>query len=615
MASPTESGFLLPQAPTTGRHLQWYTKCCQNVCLPSKLAILIILWTAIVGTMYSFILTIVVIAVYTNPLTMTSIPEYASLLYAILTLAMVFYPLSGFMADVCCGRLKVVVFSLYLLSICGLLICFLEIVALAINLESEHYYSVFQNFHEKVVYRFLFTFTLIAIVLFIIGLAGFQANYIQLGLDQLFEAPSKYLALFIHYSTWAFHIGSLPLQTTVAFFYCSYFLNLSAGVGFVTATPCVITCMLIILLVITRWKRQWFYSEPGQENPYRTVFKIINFARKHKYPLQRSAFTYSDHNIPSRIDFAKEMYGGPFSVEQVENVKTFLRILLTLLALGPVFSLEVPASYFVFPLFGLHLLHYHRYFGKDFCGGSELLWETIFVGTGSFRTILSMLCFFPIYVWIVISLLHNKLKTLFTRILTGIVLCLLGIISLLVIDSVGHSLISSGKHEAYNNTQCLFQVYRTNTTISYPALNLHWSVLIPLNLLLGIGPLIVTTTSLEFISAQSPQSMKGLLIGVFFAIRGLFHFLNSIIIFPFSLNQPRVALESTAVSCGFVYLLFTCVGGLIGLILFSVAAKKYRYRERDEGLFCQLDVEEIHERYITQNCVSLDNSALDDSTE
>ena len=611
----SESRFLLPQAPTTSGHLQWYSRCCQNVCLPSKAAILIILWTAIIGTMYYFILSVAVIAIYTNPLTTTSIPEYASLLYAILALAMVFYPLSGFLADVCCGRLKIVILSLCLLSICGLLVCFVEIIALAINLESENYYSIFQNFHEEIVYRFLFTFMLITIVLFIVGLAGFQANYVQLGLDQLFEAPSKYLALFIHCATWAFHIGSLPLQVSVAFFYCSYFLNLSLAVAFVFATPCIATSVLITLLVVARWKRQWFYSEPGQENPYRTVFKVINFARKHKYPLQRSAFTYSDHNIPSRIDFAKERYGGPFSVEQVENVKTFLRILLMLLTLGPVFSLEVPASYFVFPLFGLHVLHYHRHFGKDFCGGSDLLWETIFVGTGSFKTMLSMLCFFPIYIWITISLLHNKLKTLFTRILTGIVLCLLGIISLLVIDSMGHSLVSSGKHESYNNSQCMFQVYRTNTTISYPALNMHWSVLIPLNLLLGIGPLIIVTTSLEFISAQSPQSMKGLLIGVFFAIRGLFHFLNSIVIFPFSLNQPRVEFENTAVSCGSVYLLFTCVGGLIGLILFSVAAKKYRYRERDEGLFCQLDVEEIHERYITQNCVHLDNSALDDSTD
>ena len=108
------------------------------------------------------------------------------------------------------------------------------------------------------------------------------------------------------------------------------------------------------------------------------------------------------------------------------------------------------------------------------------------------------------------------------------------------------------------------------------------------------------TATLEFISAQSPQSMKGLLIGLFFAIRDLFQFLNSIITVPFSLK-----LENPPVTnCGFVYFLFTCVVGLIGLILFTVAVKKYKYRVRNEGMFRQMDIEEIFEREIEQASVN-----------
>jgi hypothetical protein len=46
------------------------------------------------------------------------------------------------------------------------------------------------------------------------------------------------------------------------------------------------------------------------------------------------------------------------------------------------------------------------------------------------------------------------------------------------------------------------------------------------------------------------------------------------------------------------------VVGLIGLILFSVAAKKYRYRRRDEGMFRQMDIEDIFEREIEQTSVN-----------
>ena len=63
--------------------------------------------------------------------------------------------------------------------------------------------------------------------------------------------------------------------------------------------------------------------------------------------------------------------------------------------------------------------------------------------------------------------------------------------------------------------------------------------------------------------------------------------------FNFSSSAP-------VTNCGFIYLLFTCVFGLVGLILFSITAKKYKYRERNEGMFRQMDIEEIFEREIEQ---------------
>ena len=38
-----------------------------------------------------------------------------------------------------------------------------------------------------------------------------------------------------------------------------------------------------------------------------------------------ATMTYCEDELPSRIDFGKNKYGGPFSTEQVEDVKTVLR--------------------------------------------------------------------------------------------------------------------------------------------------------------------------------------------------------------------------------------------------------------------------------------------------
>ena len=86
---------------------------------------------------------------------------------------------------------------------------------------------------------------------------------------------------------------------------------------------------------------------------------------------------------------------------------------------------------------------------------------------------------------------------------------------MLIIDVAGYSVMEMPLNGT--ETPCMFQLAKDKFKLKYHALNMHWSVLIPLSILLGIGQLIVTTSTLEFISAQSPHSMKGLLVGIIFA--------------------------------------------------------------------------------------------------
>ena len=85
-------------------------------------------------------------------------------------------------------------------------------------------------------------------------------------------------------------------------------------------------------------------KEPIQQNPLKLVYKVIRYAIRNKYPRQRSAFTYCEDELPSRIDFGtKSKYGGPFTTEQVEDVKTFLRF-IPLVIVGGAFASSVVTS-------------------------------------------------------------------------------------------------------------------------------------------------------------------------------------------------------------------------------------------------------------------------------
>ena len=90
--------------------------------------------------------------------------------------------------------------------------------------------------------------------------------------------------------------------------------------------------------------------------------------------------------------------------------------------------------------------------------------------------------------------------------------------------------------------------------------------MLPSSFLFGIGPLIVMTTTLEFISAQSPHFMKGLLVGMLFAIIGFFQLIGALSLIPFSVRDiwftKSMSLNPPITNCGFGYLLFTFIVAL-----------------------------------------------------
>ena len=515
-------------------------------------------------------------------------PIYGSTPYIMVAALMIFYPLSGFIADICCGRFKTIIISQTLIIVSLTFTCVAVIVLRNKNVGNSYRFNNILQEGEGI---FVLTLLIFAATFFSVGLIGYQANFIQFGLDQLLEAPSQYLGLFVHYATWVSCISYLLVTVVmdILLYYSATRYTFVKKVLLLTA-PFLLATAASLLLLVSCCNHHWFYREAGQHNPYTTVCRVLNFARRHKCPLQRSAFTYGDDNIPSRLDFAKERFGGPFTTEEVENVKTLLRIVLLLLALGPVHMLQVPTSQNVFPLFGYHIGH----------GSLDASFWTKAARTG-FLMVLSSSVLFLMYIWCIFSVFRNRIPSMFKRLGLGIVLSLLGIIALLITDIVGHSQ-GVADSESQSQRQCMFRVTEYNYTRKFHPLNLHWYVVIPPSVLLGIGPLIVTTTTIEFISAQSPHSMKGLLVGVFYALQGFFQLLGYVTILPFSLTDSWIHKNTpSSISCGFIYFLITCIIGLIGFIIFLVAAKIYKYRKRDDETFNQMKVEEIYIRYLTQN--------------
>ena len=92
----------------------------------------------------------------------------------------------------------------------------------------------------------------------------------------------------------------------------------------------------------------------------------------------------------------------------------------------------------------------------------------------------------------------------------------------------------------------------------------------------GLCHMLIYTSYFEFICAQSPHSMKGMLIGLGYAIQGVISFLP--VMFKILFSHWKYSYPS----CGLVYHSMNIVIGVASFILLIWVARRYKYRERDE---------------------------------
>ena len=210
-------------------------------------------------------------------------------------------PLAGWLADVHFGRYKVLSCSLRIMWVSSLLS---TLVLVVIEIEPFGYDGIL----------------LIALLIPVgIGYGIFQVNIIQFGIDQLIDTSTTELKSFVAWYSWTFITGGLIVYYVLTCIEHKLIASL------------LICCHLTLAVTLNQLFNSVLIKEPTTQNPIKLVCKVIVYTIRHKHPRQRSAFTYCEDDIPSRIDLGKSKYGGPFTTEQVEDVKTLLRIILLLL--------------------------------------------------------------------------------------------------------------------------------------------------------------------------------------------------------------------------------------------------------------------------------------------
>ena len=449
-------------------------------------------------------------------------------------------PFAGWLADVYFRRYKVLVFSIVTMWISALLLTTIFVV---------ERFVPFTNYGQIVLLASLG-----------IGYGCFQANVIQFGIDQLTDSSTDEIISFINWYAWSFY-SSGTLVNLIS--QCNRPMD-----KFVV--PLLLCLSLSIVAGLIFWRSDVLIKEPVILYPFKLMYRVLKYAMEHKYPEQRSAFTYWEEEYPSRIDFGKSKYGGPFTTEQVEDVKTFFGGLGMVLIVSAVFGMTNEIFWKILEDKAMR----------------DTQMEKICLSTFIFTNIyyITVTLSIPLNEMIIFPLFHRCIPdiTRYWKVIFGIILQTVKYIVLIVLLTMTrHDMNTNGSLYTNATLQCILQDSSLNTTVS-PIANNYRLYSIP-QFLSAISYIMILVGAIEFLCSQIPYSMKGLIIGIFYGSLALSFVLNKAISHIFMLKSS-VWERGAVFSCGFWYfqtkLIFLSIM-VLSLLLLAVCYKK---RKRDDVL-------------------------------
>ena len=459
-------------------------------------------------------------------------------------------PLVGWLADVILGRYRMIQWSVWIMWMGTVLSTASSVMAQLV--------TAYQSIDEYM--------SLVLLLIATVGLGSYQANVIQFGLDQLPDASTDEITSFISWFTWTSISGCIIVA----------FANMCVPNMFLNTLTRLLVCFcLSIMLVLFLIMKKMLIKEPVTTNPFKLIYGVLKYAVKNKRPRCRSAFTYCEDELPSRIDFGKRKYGGPFSTEQVEDVKTFFRLLFVI-----ILGCTLRGIVAVVDQLANQIYNHANYYNLSQIGKSKEVKILCQFDKSYYQvsplTLVALLI--PLYEFAIYPILRRHFTWVKSHLkfLIGILLQIARVIVLMafVLEARHSSLEKSG----YNDTlQCIFNEEQgASILVINSKLMLVPSILNFLSIaMLGVG-------GAEFICAQTPYSMRGLMFGATYGILAVFFVIGYGISKLFT--SEIISWGKGIISCEFWYLLLSVIFLGFTVSVFTILARWYQKRKREDVL-------------------------------
>ena len=449
-------------------------------------------------------------------------------------------PLGGWLADAFFGRYRVIRYGMWIMWFGAMLNGFSLVIGKVIEDYGAHV-DPWVSLFAKVIMG--------------LGFGAFQANIVQFGIDQLIDAASVQItSVIVWYTITIFTSGttmyfsSSCVQEYVAIVVIAVFLSLAIGSDFLVG--------------------HWLTKEQIVKNPLPLILKVVLYTIKSKLKSKNTNYL-EQQGVLSKFNIAKRVYNGPFTSEQVEDVKTFFRVLVVI----GIFTIFSSGSTTVDDVSHHMAVHLRNWPTDDTIRGC---YHGLSVYYATFtHSAISVL----IYLTIIHPVFHSCIPrvSITIKFLFSIFLFLAAVMALMGIESTSY-LLERGNHTAF---KCVFQTDSTHPEIN---IDVHW-VIVP-NTLNGLSMFLFILSGIEFVCAQAPFNMKGLVLGIACALFGLGVLIHASISEAFTGNHA--VWEKAPLTCGIWFFMMEGVVALVGFVVVVVIVKMYKRRARI-SMFSQTD--------------------------
>ena len=504
--------------------------CCQPKYQPRKLknkgAILVLVWNFLVTTVYYYL--------YHEPFsTKTFCPLCFRLILVPVGIALFF---AGWLADVYFERFKVLRWSIIIMWISSLLLSTTFVIEKIVT---------FTNYYQLV---FLASLG--------IGYGIFQVNIIQFGIDQLTDASTDEIVSFINWYVWSY-ISSAAIIN---------FANRCTSPQYSLIAPLMLCVALsVVASSLFLWNKV-LIKEPVTQNPFKLIYRVLKYALNHKYARQRSAFTYCEDELPSRLDFGKSKYGGPFTTEQVEDVKTFFRALGLTLIVSFICGMREEIV-FENHLLKKAILQVNTYSMKT-CSHT-FIFVNIFYIVPTLLIPFNEILIYPFFQHCLPSMSSRR------KVVIGLILQIIRYILMVIFVTLSrqHYLIND---EFTNNT--LVCVLDNDSNITY-----DFKFYAISDVVSSASFIMIVVGAIEFVCAQIPYSMKGVIVGLFYFSIVVSFLFGQGTIFIFEATSSLWS-DDVLFGCEFWYLQTKLTIFLICVVIFILWTIIYKKRKREDVL-------------------------------